>query len=68
MIAQTEERDTYNGWQVKGRQVKKGQRRGTDGKFSFSQTKAVGSSRRTCAGCGGRINYGVYCGKCEFGR
>lgn len=23
--------------------------------------------RRTCKTCGCRINYGVYCGKCEFG-
>ena len=23
---------------------------------------------RTCKTCGCRINYGVYCGKCEFGR
>lgn len=24
--------------------------------------------RRTCRTCGCRINYGVYCGMCEFGR
>ena len=24
--------------------------------------------RRTCQTCGSSINYGVYCGKCEFGR
>jgi hypothetical protein len=24
--------------------------------------------QRICASCGCRINYGVYCGKCEFGR
>ena len=23
---------------------------------------------RVCGGCGCRINYGAYCGKCEFGR
>jgi xanthine/CO dehydrogenase XdhC/CoxF family maturation factor len=23
---------------------------------------------RTCQQCGGGIRYGVYCGKCEFGR
>lgn len=64
------ERKSYEGWRALGRQVKKGERRGPDGKFSFGQTKAVGASRapRTCAGCGCRINYGLYCGKCEFGR
>lgn len=31
--------------------------------------KGCGTFRpRTCAGCGRRINYGRYCGKCEFGR
>jgi len=27
-----------------------------------------GRRPRACAGCGCRINYGLYCGKCEFGR
>lgn len=62
------ERKTYGGWQASGRQVKKGERRGPDGKFAFNQTKAVSRAPRTCAGCHCRINYGVYCGKCEFGR
>ncbi len=30
--------------------------------------KASGRAPRTCATCHCRINYGVYCGKCEFGR
>jgi hypothetical protein len=35
------------------------------------QPKAGGASRpkpgpRTCKDCGCRINYGVYCGKCEY--
>lgn len=72
MMTQTteSERHTYGEWQSLGRQVKKGQRRGPDGKFAFTQTKAVSacSGPRTCRGCGQRINYGVYCGKCEFGR
>jgi len=64
------ERHTYGEWQRLGRQVKKGERRGFDGRFSFTQTKGAGSSRgpRQCASCGQRINYGVYCGKCEYGR
>lgn len=64
----TETRKTYGEWQAAGRQVKKGERRGADGKFGESQTKAIGGGRRpkTCARCGCRINYGVYCGKCEF--
>lgn len=66
----TDERRTYGEWQSAGRQVKKGERRGSDGRFAFSQTKATGGrgGPRTCAGCRCRINYGVYCGKCEFGR
>lgn len=36
------ERHTYQEWQELGRQVKKGQRRGADGRFSFDQTKAAG--------------------------
>lgn len=65
-----EARDTYDGWKAKGRQVKSGQRRGPDGKFGESQTKKIGGSNRprVCAGCGCRISYGMYCGKCEFGR
>lgn len=64
------ERMTYGQWQQAGRQVKKGQRRGPDGKFGVEQTKAIGAGRqqRACGKCGDRINYGVYCGKCEFGR
>lgn len=64
------ERHTYGEWQSLGRQVRKGERRGGDGRFSFDQTKGVGkgSARRTCARCGCGINYGAYCGKCEFGR
>lgn len=66
------ERHTYDEWQMVGRQVKRGARRGTDGKFGFTDTKAKpkGGSRgpRTCGGCGCRINYGAFCGKCEFGR
>lgn len=63
------ERDTYEGWKRRGRQVKRGSRRGTDGKFGFDQTQAAGrGGPRTCATCHCRINYGVYCGKCEFGR
>ena len=65
-----DQRHTYEGWQSLGRQVKRGERRGSDNKFAFGQTKAKGGSRgpRTCATCGCRINYGTYCGKCEFGR
>jgi hypothetical protein len=64
------ERHTYGQWQALGRQVKKGAHRGADGRFGYDQTKAVGTRRgsRTCATCGCRINYGIYCGKCEFGR
>lgn len=64
------ERHTYGAWQALGRQVKKGQRRGFDGRFAYDQTKGNGGNRgpRTCATCGARINYGVYCGKCEYGR
>jgi hypothetical protein len=64
------ERHTYDGWTALGRQVKRGERRGNDGKFAFSQTKAKGGSRgpRACAQCGCRLNYGMYCGKCEYGR
>lgn len=64
----TETRKTYGEWQAAGRQVKKGERRGVDGKFAESQTKAIGGGGRrgTCKGCGSRINYGMYCGKCEF--
>lgn len=65
----TEVRKTYGEWQREGRQVKKGQRRGADGKFGESQTKASGgggSGPKTCGRCGCRINYGVYCGKCEY--
>lgn len=64
------DRHTYGDWQRLGRQVKKGARRGPDGRFGFDQTKGKGGSRgpRKCAGCGCGINYGVYCGKCEFGR
>lgn len=63
-------RHTYDGWTAHGRQVKRGERRGLDGKFGYGQTKAKSAGRgpRVCARCGGRINYGVYCGKCEFGR
>lgn len=63
------ERHTYGDWQALGRQVKKGERRGHDGRFAFLQTKAIGGGRRgprTCGRCGCRINYGVCCGKCEF--
>jgi hypothetical protein len=28
----------------------------------------AGRAPRQCATCGCRINYGVYCGKCEFAR
>ena len=63
---QQDDRHTYGEWQAKGRQVKKGQKRGPDGKFSLSQTKAVGKAPRTCQRCGCRINYGVFCGKCEY--
>jgi hypothetical protein len=64
------ERHTYEVWKSLGRQVKRGERGGPDRKFAFSQTKAAGGSRgpKACATCGCRINYGVYCGKCEFGR
>lgn len=64
------ERHTYEGWKAMGRQVKRGERRGPDGKFAFSQTKGTGGrgGPRVCATCRCRINYGVYCGKCEFGR
>ena len=64
------ERHTYDGWRSLGRQVKRGERRGPDGRFSFTQTKAASGRQgpRACATCGARINYGVYCGKCEFGR
>ncbi len=63
------ERHSYDGWQRLGRQVKSGQRRGNDGKFGLEQTKSKGrGGPRCCATCGCRINYGVYCGKCEFGR
>ena len=65
-----EQRKTYGEWQAEGRQVKRGERRGPDGKFGFGQTKAAASGvrrgPRTCATCGCRINYGVYCGKCEY--
>lgn len=27
---------------------------------------AVSRAARTCKDCGARINYGVYCGKCEY--
>lgn len=60
------ERHTYDGWRANGRQVRAGQRRGPDGKFGFDQTKPKGRGQRTCATCGCKINYGVYCGKCEF--
>lgn len=62
------ERRTYEGWRSAGRQVKRGERRGFDRMFSFAQTKAIGKSSRrgTCASCGTRINYGTYCGKCEY--
>jgi hypothetical protein len=60
-------RFTYGEWNAKGRQVKKGQRRGSDGKFGYEQTKAAGGPR-ICRTCGCRINYGVYCGKCEYSR
>ena len=64
------ERHTYGVWQSKGRQVKKGARRGADGKFAYDQTKAIGrggsGGPRACKTCGCRINYGVYCGKCEY--
>ena len=30
--------------------------------------RAPGHSTRTCRICGGRINYGSYCGKCEYSR
>jgi hypothetical protein len=35
-----------------------------------AERKAASASRgrRVCKSCGQRINYGVYCGKCEFGR
>ena len=34
-----------------------------------AKPKRCGTFRpRTCAACGQRINYGRYCGKCEFGR
>ena len=62
------ERHSYDGWKSRGRQVKRGERRGPDGKFAFAQTQAVRRGARTCATCGSRINYGVYCGKCEFSR
>lgn len=62
------ERHTYGEWQTLGRQVKKGQRRGSDGKFSFDQTAGSRRGERTCGQCGCRINYGTYCGKCEFSR
>lgn len=31
-------------------------------------SKGGGRRSRVCATCGCRINYGVWCGKCEFGR
>lgn len=66
------DRHTYEGWQRLGRQVKRGERRGLDGKFGYDQTKAKsergGNGPRTCKTCGCRINYGIFCGKCEFGR
>jgi hypothetical protein len=31
-----------------------------------SPKKGGGRRPRTCATCGSRINYGVYCGKCEY--
>lgn len=68
-ISHETERHTYDGWKALGRQVKKGERRGIDAKFSFEQTKGVGGGRfgpKTCKTCGCRINYGVYCGKCEY--
>lgn len=69
-MARENERHTYEGWKLHGRQVCAGARRGPDGKFGHEQTKAAGGQRgkKVCATCGGRINYGVYCGKCEFSR
>jgi hypothetical protein len=32
------------------------------------QAKRTGRPGRHCATCGQKINYGVYCGKCEFSR
>jgi hypothetical protein len=31
-------------------------------------SKGGGRGPRTCQTCGSKINYGVYCGKCEFSR
>jgi len=64
------ERHTYGEWQSLGRQVRRGEHRGTDRRFAFSQTKAISgrTGKRQCATCGVGINYGVYCGKCEFSR
>lgn len=68
-ITKETERHSYEEWRRLGRQVKKGARRGADRLFGFEQTKALGrGGPRTCARCGCGINYGVYCGKCEFGR
>lgn len=69
MIATAAERHTYEGWKRLGRQVKSGQRRGADGKFGYEQTKAIGnagSGPQTLHVRGCRINYGLYCGKCEY--
>jgi hypothetical protein len=29
-------------------------------------SKGVGRAPRTCVSCGQRINYGKFCGKCEY--
>jgi hypothetical protein len=62
------ERHTYAEWKRLKRQVRRGARSGPDGCFGFAQTKGMGTARapRRCKSCGGKINYGVYCGKCEY--
>jgi hypothetical protein len=34
---------------------------------SVPASRSARRGPRTCRTCGQRINYGVYCGKCEFG-
>ncbi len=61
------ERKTFDDWKAAGRVVKRGERRGFDGKFGFAQTEGRKPrplrtfAARTCAKCGCRISYGVYC-------
>jgi hypothetical protein len=36
------------------------------GKATGTKTRGHTYSPRVCKDCGCRINYGVYCGKCEY--